>query len=214
MLEYTLHNEKLKLLGEKALFWPAQNCLLLADTHFGKVMHFRKAGMRIPRQAAKTNLLRFSQLVKDLQPKRVLILGDLFHSDLNTEWLDFKSCVRQFPNISFELVAGNHDILHPQSYAQLNFQVHQKPLELGPFLLSHEPLQLKPEAGYNLCGHIHPGVRMQGSGRQSLRLPCFYFGAWQGILPAFGEFTGLYQLKPQKQDAVFIISEQEVIRVN
>jgi DNA ligase-associated metallophosphoesterase len=212
MLPFTLKKENLWLLPDKAIYWPQESTLFIADTHFGKVTHFRKAGLGVPDGAAHKNLLRFENLLSQLEPKRVLFLGDLFHSDLNTEWLYFKESIRKFPTISFELVAGNHDILHHLSYQNLNFSLHQQPINLGPFTLSHEPL--KKSEGYNLCGHLHPGLRLLGSGKQSLRLPCFYFGANQGILPAFGEFTGLYILKPKKTDQLFVVSGTEVMQVN
>lgn len=211
MTEFELQGEKLELLPAKAIYWPAQKALLLADTHFGKVTHFRKAGIALPEKAAINNLQKFHRLVADVQPRRVLFLGDLFHSDLNTEWLHFKETIRSFPEILFELIAGNHDILHDISYQNLNFSVHKNGLALGPFFLSHEP---ETHALYNLCGHIHPGVRLTGIGRQSMRVPTFYFSQSQGILPAFGEFTGLHLLKAKKEDTIFIVSGQEVMRIN
>lgn len=211
MLKFELKGEELHLLPEKAIYWPRQKALLLADTHFGKVTHFRKAGIALPGKAAMGNLQKFHRLVARVQAQKVLFLGDLFHSDLNSEWLYFKETIRSFPEIQFELIAGNHDILHPVSYQNLNFKVHEEGLTLGPFFLSHEPCEHRL---YNLCGHIHPGVRLTGAGRQSMRVPCFYFSEKQGILPAFGEFTGLHVLKAKKKDTIFIVSGHEVLRIN
>jgi uncharacterized protein len=64
---------------------------------------------------------------------------------------------------------------------------------------------------YNLAGHIHPGVSLRGKGRQSLTLPCFYFGRHQALLPAFGVFTGLARIKPVKEDKVFVIVEDKIM---
>ena len=66
---------------------------------------------------------------------------------------------------------------------------------------------------YNLAGHIHPGVRMIGGGRQIITLPCFYFGEKQGLLPAFGIFTGLKRITPEKNDKVFVIAENRIVEV-
>jgi DNA ligase-associated metallophosphoesterase len=214
MMQFVLQGEELQLLPQKAIYWPARKILFIADTHFGKIAHFRKAGLSVPHAAALENLLRFENLLNKNPAKRVFFLGDLFHSDLNTEWLNFKASIRKLKHIQFELITGNHDVLHPHSYQNLNFKVHAQTYQIGPFYLSHEPLKEVPTGVYNLCGHIHPGVRLLGQGRQSMRLPCFYFGAQQGILPAFGEFTGIYQLKPKKEDTVFVVSGQEVLQVN
>lgn len=83
---------------------------------------------------------------------------------------------------------------------------------MGAFIFSHIPLE-EPGEGFNLAGHIHPGVRLRGMGRQQVTLPCFYFGEGQGLLPAFGAFTGLGLIHPKNTDAVYVITENEVIPV-
>jgi metallophosphoesterase superfamily enzyme len=83
---------------------------------------------------------------------------------------------------------------------------------LGPFVLNHEPGAAKG-GGYALAGHIHPAVRLSASGEKSLRLPCFWFGARCGVLPAFGAFTGNAEVLPRRGDQVFVIAEQEVLQV-
>ena len=51
MLEIELEGEKIALLPERALYWPAQHTLIVADLHWGKAGHFRKNGIAIPAQA-------------------------------------------------------------------------------------------------------------------------------------------------------------------
>ena len=67
---------------------------------------------------------------------------------------------------------------------------------------------------YNLSGHLHPGVNLRGKARQSVTLPCFYFGEQAGLLPAFGTFTGIARIQPKKNDKVFAIVEDKVIAVH
>jgi metallophosphoesterase superfamily enzyme len=81
---------------------------------------------------------------------------------------------------------------------------------LGPFILNHEPGASR--GGYALSGHIHPAVRLSAGG-ESLRLPCFWFGARYGVLPAFGAFTGSAEVLPKRGDQVFVIAEEEVLQV-
>lgn len=209
-VSFRFKEQELLLLPEKAIFWKEEKALLIADPHFGKITHFRKAGIALPGKAAFRNLLRLEKLIKTHRPQQVIFLGDLFHSEMNSEWLIFKELLRNYAQVDFQLVQGNHDILHETSYANSHFRLYEEPVRRGPFWLSHEPEE--SELGYNLCGHLHPGVNMVGAGRQSLRFPCFYFGEKGGVLPAFGEFTGLHLLKPQKGDSVFIVTEREVIK--
>jgi len=46
-----------------------------------------------------------------------------------------------------------------------------------------------------------------------LRLPCFWFGDAVGVLPAFGAFTGSAEVRPKRGDQVFVIAEEEVLKV-
>ncbi len=199
------------LLPEKALFWESERTLMIADLHLGKINHFRRSGVALPDQPNEENLNRLISLLRGFEPDRVIFLGDLFHSHYNDEWEAFGQVLGHFPSISFELVMGNHDIMSRHQYEKHNLLMHEPSLQMGPFLLSHEPLE--DFSGYNLAGHIHPGVRMFGKGRQHLRFPCFYFGPDQGILPAFGAFTGTHPMKPKGEDQIFIIAENRVIKV-
>lgn len=197
----------------KAIFWEEESVLLIADLHLGKAAHFRKSGIPVPQGVSDANWDKLISLLIDFQPERVLLLGDLFHSAYNAEWEDFKQIIYQFEAVSFELVLGNHDILDVSQYAAAALIVHNEPYTLGPFLLSHHPMEAIPSGYYNLAGHIHPAVRLSGQGRQGYRLACFYFGESQGILPAFGTFTGMATLQAKKGDRVYVIADDEVLEV-
>ena len=197
----------------KALYWQEHNLLLIADLHLGKARHFRKAGFPVPQAVGDANIDKLIFLFLEFTPERVIFLGDLFHSDFNAEWNAFTDLMDRFPQIQFELVRGNHDILSADLYHKTQMQIHPEALTIDQFILTHEPMESIPEGLYNLAGHIHPCVRLQGSGRQTLRLACFYFGAQSGLLPAFGEFTGMAKIDVQKQDRVFVVGEKQVIPV-
>lgn len=66
---------------------------------------------------------------------------------------------------------------------------------------------------YQLCGHVHPCIRLSGKAKQSLRLPCFYFTQHLGLLPAFGGFTGMHAIKPVSGDVVVGIAEGDLVRI-
>lgn len=207
----SLQKVQLDLLPDRAIYWPSKSSLLLADLHIGKVGHFRKNNIPIPMQAAEANFLRLELLLKKWKPKKVYFLGDLFHSFHNSEWDQLVFVLAKYPKIKFILVSGNHDILDEEHYKSAGIQVVER-MQLGPFMLSHHP---EIHGGlYNLCGHIHPGVRLRGSGKQYLRLPCFYFGAQQGILPAFGSFTGTAKLKVKAGDRVYAVINDGIIELD
>ncbi len=208
------HRQTLHLHPFRAIFWQENAALLLADVHLGKVAHFRKAGIPVPQTAEDDNWDRLISLLLDFQPKRVLFLGDLFHSEYNPAWEELGNFIHQFNHISFELIPGNHDILFPDDYDRVGLKMQPPEYRLEPFILAHHPPAegQQPET-YLLAGHIHPAVRLQGTGRQRLRLPCFYFGKHFGLLPAFGSFTGLGEVKPQDGDQVYVIAEDTVVKI-
>lgn len=204
-----LEGEQFLLLRERAAIWEDQKALLIADLHIGKVSHFRKNGIQVPAMAEKNNLWRLADIMLNHNPEKVIFLGDLFHSKLNTSWADFVDFVEGFPNVEYILVKGNHDILPEQTFIDAGLKVVEE-LKMGPFLFSHDAAETDL---YNIHGHIHPGVKLSGSGRQRLSLPCFYFGENKGIFPSFGDFTGLFKIKPIKNDRIFVSTDDEVVQV-
>jgi len=204
-------NEKMHLLAEKAIHLPDHDMLLIADLHFGKVEHFRKNGIGIPSGTSDKDYDKLRKLILKMKAKDVIFLGDLFHSDFNNAWFGFQKLIKELKDYRFHLVMGNHDIMDIDKYKNLKV-CHQ--MEVGNLILTHEPLDVIIEDKYNLCGHIHPGVKLRGKAKQNLRLPCFYFGKHTGILPAFGSFTGLHVLKPLEGDTVYVVNGEVVLEVN
>lgn len=214
-LAFPLLQQTLWLLCQKAIYWEEEKVLIAADVHLGKGGHFRKAGIAIPRDLAQDDLAVLSDLIREHRPQKLIFLGDLFHSDLNTDWDWFALWREQFPKLQIILIRGNHDIIHDSHYHKLNITLHEE-LLMGPFLMLHHPLpaiQLQQAKGYVLCGHIHPGVNLRGRGRQSVTLPCFAFADKQAILPSFGKFTGRVAIQHQQTDRVFGVLNDKVIAI-
>jgi len=209
-METEIRGHTFSLLPQRAIHWKKHSIVLLADLHLGKINHFRKSGIPVPTKANEHNLEILIGLLQQTKPKRVICVGDLFHSHYNPEWEVFGEVVKHFQSISFELVIGNHDILSELQYQRKGIQVHDQ-LLIDNFIFTHHPMEEIPEQMYNLAGHIHPGVHLRGKGKQAITLPCFYFGKRQGLLPAFGMFTGLAIVKPKKEDKVFAIVEEKII---
>mgnify|MGYP006183229857 CR=1 FL=1 len=144
------------------------------------------------------------------QPQKIIFLGDLFHSTLNNEWHYFDNWVQSISQ-KIILIEGNHDIVAKQFYENLHVEVLER-LQIDDFLLTHHPVETDNQ--FNFCGHIHPRVVLSGHGKQYLKIPCYFRKPNQLILPAFGEFTGNYTLKPTVNDKVYVLTPNEVIEVN
>jgi uncharacterized protein len=214
-LEFVLLQQNLLLLPQKAIYWQQEKALIVADVHLGKVGHFRKAGIAVPRDMEQDDLAVLSDLIAEHSPEKIIFLGDLFHSDMNADWDWFVLWRRNFPKLEMILIKGNHDIIHDKYYHELDVKLH-KSLAIGPFLMLHHPLdsvQLLMLEQYVFCGHIHPGISLSGRARQHLTLPCFSFGEKQAILPSFGRFTGRVALRNQKTDKIFAVVQSKIMAI-
>ena len=88
----------------------------------------------------------------------------------------------------------------------------KKELQINSFLFTHDKCEEK-EHVYIFCGHIHPAIVLHGLGKQNLRFPCFYFAKDYCILPAFSHFTGMASIEPEKNDHVFAIVDNKLVRM-
>lgn len=208
--EIIFNGETLKLLGEKAIYWEKYHVLIVSDLHLGKAGHFRKHGIPVPTSIHYSDLDRLSLILKSNDIKKVIFLGDLFHSDINNEWNQFSDWLELYDRLEFILVRGNHDILPDRSYLNANIQVVDI-YDMEPFSFSHEKVESR---FYNLSGHIHPCVRMRGLGKQGMRVSCFYFGETHGYLPAYGNFTGNHTIRPKSKDKVYGVIKSSVVDLN
>ncbi|MFY0687079.1 MAG: ligase-associated DNA damage response endonuclease PdeM [Cyclobacteriaceae bacterium] len=208
--EVEIRGEKLVLLPDKAIYWQNDQSILLSDLHLGKAGHFRKHGIPVPATIHFHDLIRLEEIICQTNPANIYFLGDLFHSDINQEWDMFCEWLEKYKSIRFVLVKGNHDILMSVHYQMSNLELVDS-LHVGPFLLTHE--KCLDDEHYNLSGHVHPGVGLRGVGKQGTTIPCYYFQQQFGLLPAFGNFTGLYKIRPRQTDQVFGIVENAVVNL-
>lgn len=214
-LRWRFLNQQLVLLPERAIFWEEEKALIISDLHIGKVGHFRKAGIAIPKLMEQEELSTLSDLIRDCKATQLFFLGDLFHSEMNNDWNWLQLWRDLFPDIRMVLIKGNHDILHLDYYVEAGFEVYNT-LEVKPFLFVHDKKDVEkksPADSYVISGHIHPAFRLRGRARQSLLLSCFYFGKHYAILPAFGKFTGKCCVEEMDGDTIFGVLKNSVVEL-
>ena len=183
----------LSLLPDGAVYWEDTRTLWLSDLHLGKAAHFRKHGVPIGSEPTLATLHRLREQILHHRPVRVLLLGDLFHSDINREWVPFAGLCGEFSGIEWVLVRGNHDMIPSVLLSESGITQVDR-LDDGGFTFTHDPADLAADFGYHVCGHVHPGIRLRGAGRQSLRVRCFHFADRQAVMPAYGAFTGMHAI--------------------
>lgn len=191
------------------LYWPSSNTILIADVHFGKVDHFRKNGSALPGRVGFENFRKLNQVLAEFQPEELIFLGDLFHSTPNKDWDRFTAWVG-LQKVKMTLIVGNHDIFPSYYFEDLGIKVMPE-LMVETLFLTHHPEER--EGFFNICGHLHPGYKLRGQGRQQLKLSCFYKKKHQLILPAFGAFTGHFFIEPEEDEDVFVVSENLVLSI-
>ena len=209
-----LKENPVHLLPEKAIWLPDESWLVLSDLHLGKVNHFRRAGIPVPVGANRANTERLLQLLMEFHPARVVFLGDLFHSHYNSEWEVLGQVTGAFPEVTFTLVTGNHDILSAHQYDRHRIEVVPE-LRLGSSLIfRHEPSPADDAGAYQVCGHLHPAVTVSGKGMPSETFPCFWIGNKIAVLPSFGVFTGSKRIVPRRGDRVFAVVAGELVELS
>jgi DNA ligase-associated metallophosphoesterase len=202
--------ELLLLLPEKAVFWPAQKMLIIADIHFGKAASFRALGIPVPRGTTTENLIGLDALIDAHGVQHVVFLGDFLHaraahaSSTQQAMLAWRERRR---DLRLTLVRGNHDKHAGDPAAVLGIELVDEPHLVGPFAFCHHPDL--DTAGYALAGHVHPAWVLANR-FDSLRLPCFVVGTGRMILPSFGSFTGGHVVTRESGDAIFVTSGEAV----
>ena len=212
---FSVKDQQLWLTADRTIFWEEEKALIVSDIHFGKTGHFRKAGIAVPQGVFKEDLQRLFEQLQYFQPSQLVIVGDLFHSHANKEIELFKKW-RNDIDLPIHLIKGNHDILADKWYNSLNIEIHKETLTLKKFCFQHDRGKCDADgnAEYFFSGHIHPGIRMNGPGRQILKFPCFYFTKEYCILPAFSKFTGTAMIEPKRGEVVFAIVNNSIIHCN
>ncbi|SQG00035.1 ICC-like phosphoesterase [Paucimonas lemoignei] len=207
-IEVTLAGAELWLLADKAVYYPEYRALLIADVHFGKAAAYRKLGQPVPHGTTQNNLQRLDELLQRYRCEHLIFLGDFLHAPESRAPATLEALAQwraKYPTLAITLIRGNHDKRAGDPPASLGIETVPEPLLLGPFALQHEP---DPHASHHvLAGHVHPVFRLQGRGRQSLRLACFYLTERMSLLPAFGAFTGGFNIEVAQGSTLFVVGD-------
>jgi DNA ligase-associated metallophosphoesterase len=207
-----VRGDELVLFAERAAFWTRAATLLVADSHWGKAATFRAAGIPVPRGTTADGITRLDTMLDRTSARRVVFLGDFLHAREGRAPATLEA-IRQWRashgGVEMLVVRGNHDRRAGDPPPELGIPCVDGPVVESPFVFAHHPGI--SEHGYLLGGHLHPGVDLIGPGRQRERLSCFWLGASGGVLPAFGDFTGLWPITPVPGDRVFVIADGQVI---
>lgn len=203
-----LAGEEVEFRPDGTLLWPSESTLFVADIHLGKGASFRSQGLPVPPGSTLATLEKLS-LSLDSAVQRLIILGDLWHArqGKTAEAVEHFLSWRSRVSVEIMLIEGNHDRKSGQLPVGSDIQTVQDGATVGPFRLRHEPEPM--DEGYVLAGHLHPGYGLDGRGRQSMTVPCFWITPGVTVLPSFGTFTGCSRIRPSESDRVIVTTGSE-----
>ena len=169
-----------------ALYWQAQQALLVADLHLEKASWFARLGQFLPPYDSHATLAALADNAERTGASRIFCLGDSFHDRFGCERLPANSralLANLTGRFDWTWIVGNHD----PGFADHCGGTIVDEVELCGILLRHEALgeEHRPE----ISGHFHPKLRLSINGRRISRR-CFVASESKLILPAFGALTG------------------------
>jgi hypothetical protein len=186
MVPFSFAGETFFPTAEGALFWPAQQALLVADLHLEKASWYARLGQFLPPYDSHATLSALAREVDRTGAKRLLCLGDSFHDALGCERLPDQAralLTELTGKLDWNWIVGNHD----PGFADHCGGTLVEEAEVGGIILRHEAIRNAPRP--EISGHYHPKLRVHLKGRLVSRR-CFVVSPTKMILPAFGALTG------------------------
>lgn len=205
--------ERILLLPDRAVFRCANGDLIVADVHLGKGATMRRAGIPLPPGSTQWDVDRLVSLVRALRPRRLVVLGDLWHTstEVDTPAGDrTRSALDVIASLGSKalLIAGNHDRRAGFEDLAWNLEIATEVVREGSLAYAHEPPRERTDVP-TLAGHVHPSARIR-TGRDRMTLPAFWQRDGALVLPAYGAFTGAYPICHLPRDAMWLVTPDRV----
>jgi len=183
--------EEFRFTTGRALYWPREQALLVADLHLEKASFYAKHGQLLPPYDSRETLERLARAIRETGARRVFTLGDNFHDSAGTERLEPHAAgmlAALTRATDWVWITGNHDAsMEAKSGGAL-----AEELVIAGIVLRHQAKagETRPE----LSGHFHPRLHVTVRDRR-IRRPCAVISqdanqCGRMILPAFGALTG------------------------
>ncbi len=172
--------------GDGALFWPAQNALLVADLHLEKASWFARLGQFLPPYDSLATLTMLARDIDRSGATTLYCLGDSFHDRFGCDRLpdDARALLTSLTaKIDWVWITGNHDA----GFADHCGGRIEEELTIDGIALRHEAVVGDPTP--EISGHFHPKLRLHMKGRNVSRR-CYVASDTKLILPAYGALTG------------------------
>lgn len=165
-----------------ALYLKDSRTLVLADLHIGFEEALAKQGVLVPRFQYKDMIDRFEQIFAKVQPRTVILNGDLKHEFGAITKQEWKETMRLFDYLSRKkveiiVVKGNHDPnIGPLAEKKAVKVVKEHVLD--GIVIAHGDTVPKSPEKVIIMGHEHPAVSLREQGRVE-KFKCFLKGTYK-----------------------------------
>lgn len=211
MMSLNVHsNIAVQLLAQRAVFWPAQSALFIADVHIGRPLSHQLN----PASVLVSVLARLGQLIDTTQARHLYVLGDLFHmrKQYLQEYIDpFMLWRHRYAHVECTLVRGNHERAMGDPPARCGLRCVDPGSKFAGVELLHEPRQ---QYGFALMGHLHPSMLVTNERAISAAAACFIWHPHYLVLPAFEDVMPGRVVAQQPQEQRAFIRAHEVVPCN
>jgi len=213
-----------------SLWFKKEQILVVGDFHLGYEEYLHQKGVLIPKQQAKQIHQQLQDILRKVQPKIIVINGDLKHefgTVLRQEWKEVLKLIDSLhsPQRELVLIRGNHDMILGPIAEKRSITVVQN-YQIGNTLIIHGDKLLEPSAEIKrvIIGHEHPAISLKEKSKVE-KFKCFLKGKWNKkeliVMPSFNplvEGTDIIKeelLSPFLEDiknfVVYISHEAEVL---
>jgi len=184
---FEFNGEEFALVQDRALYWPRERALLVADLHLEKASFYARHGQMLPPYDSRETLERVAAAIRETGARRVFTLGDNFHDSAGPARLEphaagmLDALTRA---TDWVWITGNHDA----AMEAIAGGTLAEELAVAGLILRHQAKagETQPE----ISGHYHPRLQITVRER-AIRRPCAVVSsAGRMILPAFGALTG------------------------
>lgn len=203
-----------------AVYWPEQDCLLIADLHFEKGSYLSQYASPIPRYDSKSTLNSMASLIATYTPARVLCMGDSFHDIGAFGRLlpdDLRHLKAMVANVKcWNWLVGNHDPAIPATIPGDRDETLVLTTAAGiKIICQHIP---DTSGNLQIAGHFHPKALLNTPARR-FRGKALVTTEKLMLLPALGQYTGglnideevLVALAPKSSRQCYLLYEQRVL---
>lgn len=183
--DFTIAGAELTALGSGALWWPAQELLVVSDLHLGKSERIaRRGGAALPPYDTRDTLTRLAADLALCHARTLVCLGDSFDDIAASQALP-----EEERHWIFQLQAGRRWIWIEGNHdpGPIEFGgAHLAELPLPPLTFRHIA---QTGGSGEISGHYHPKASLALRGRTITR-PAFLIDTDRVIMPAYGTYTG------------------------